>query len=101
MIANVPHDGGGGRTDRRARVLIVVARIERERARVLARAADRVCALILARDYPDTGIEIEIAKVRALCEELYPEKMALFEMIYGARFRRLREQFRNGETPTV
>ncbi len=101
MIANVPHDGDGGRTDRRARVLIVVARIERERARVLARAADRVCALILARDCPDTGIEAEIAKVRALCEELYPEKMALFEMIYGARFRRLREQFRSGKTPTV
>ena len=58
------------------------------------RLADRVCALILIGDYPAIDIEIERAKVRGRCEELYPDRMDLYEMIYESRFDRLWAQFR-------
>jgi hypothetical protein len=62
----------------------------------LRRAADRVCCLILISDYPEIDVEIEKAKVRQLAEELFPDRMDLYEMIYESRFRRLWEQFRTG-----
>ncbi len=66
----------------------------RRRMRELGRMADRVCSLIVATDYPEVDIEIEKAKVREKCEELFPERMELYEMVYESRFRRLWEQFR-------
>jgi len=66
----------------------------RERMRELQRMADRVCSLILIEDYPEIDIEIEKAKVREKCEELFPNRMDLYEMIYESRFNRLWEQFR-------
>ncbi len=67
---------------------------KRERMRELQRMADHVCSLILISDYPEIDIEIEKSKVRERCEELYPDSMDLYEMIYESRFNRLREQFR-------
>jgi len=61
---------------------------------ILRRKADRVCSLILISDYPDVDVDIEIEKVRQVCEELFPDRLWLFEIIYEARFQRLREQFR-------
>ena len=55
---------------------------------------DHVCSLILISDYPEIDIEIEKSKVRERCEELYPDSMDLYEMIYENRFNRLQEQFR-------
>jgi len=62
--------------------------------RELQRMADHVCSLILISDYPVIDIEIEKSKVRERCEELYPDSMDLYEMIYESRFNRLQEQFR-------
>ena len=56
--------------------------------------ADHVCSLILISDYPEIDIEIEKSKVRERCEDLYPDSMVLYEMIYESRFNRLKEQFR-------
>ena len=56
--------------------------------------ADHVCSLILISDYPEIDTVIEESKVRERCEELYPDSMDLYEMIYESRFNRLREQFR-------
>ncbi|MHC4268667.1 MAG: hypothetical protein ACYSWS_11495 [Planctomycetota bacterium] len=67
----------------------------RERMREFQRMADHVCSLILISDYPEIDIEIEKSKVRERCEELYPDRMDLYEMIYESRFNRLREQFRD------
>ncbi|KKL76801.1 hypothetical protein LCGC14_2041260 [marine sediment metagenome] len=67
---------------------------KREKMRELQRMADRVCSLILISDYPEIDIEIERSKVRERCEELYPDRMDLYEMIYESRFDRLWEQFR-------
>lgn len=69
--------------------------IARQNMEKLRRAADRVCCLILISDYPAIDIEIEKAKVRELAEELFPDRMDLYEMIYESRFRRLWEQFRS------
>ncbi len=61
----------------------------------LRRLADRVCTLILTRDYPEVDIEIEKARLRDTALRLFPDRAALYEMIYESRFRRLEEQFRN------
>jgi hypothetical protein len=65
-------------------------RLQRE----LAAMADAVCRLIVSTDYPEVDVAIEIEKVRTRCEELFPDRMELFEMIYESRFDRLWEQWR-------
>jgi len=60
----------------------------------LRRAADRISFLIVASDYQRIDIQIEIGTLRERCREFFPDRMELFEMIYGARFRRLWRQFR-------
>jgi hypothetical protein len=66
----------------------------RANQRELAGMADRVCQLILLSDLPDVDVAIEKEKVRARCEELFPDRMDLYEMIYESRFQRLWEQWR-------
>ena len=61
--------------------------------KVLQRAADRIAVHILSTDLPRVDILIEIEKLRELCEELFPGRDDLFEMIYARRFERLWEQF--------
>ena len=60
----------------------------------LRRKADRICALIVGSDYPDIDIEIEVRALRRWCRDKLPDRLELFDMIYGSRFRRLRQQFR-------
>ena len=66
----------------------------RRAMREIQRMVHRVCALILNPDYPEVDILIERRKVRQRCEELFPDRMDLYEMIYDSRFDRLMEQFR-------
>lgn len=68
--------------------------VSRQAMRELQRMVHRVCALILNCDYPEIDIVIERDKVRHRCEELFPDRMDLYEMIYESRFDRLMEQFR-------
>jgi len=58
---------------------------------------DQVCHLIVFTDYAHIDIVIEEQKVRERCEELFPDRMELYEMIYESRFDRLWEQFRAHE----
>jgi hypothetical protein len=60
----------------------------------LAREADRIATLILHGDLPDVDVDIAIERLRDRCRELFPDREDLFEMVYAARFRRLREQWR-------
>ncbi|HHT9118348.1 MAG TPA: hypothetical protein ACFYD1_06935 [Candidatus Hypogeohydataceae bacterium YC38] len=69
-------------------------RLLRQKMHELQRMADHVCMLIVSTDYPEIDIEIEKAKVRERCEELYPDRMELYNMIYESRFNRLWQQFR-------
>lgn len=66
-----------------------------DHAEDLKRQADRICSLILASDFPDVDIDIEIINLRKWCEKNLPERADLFEIIYVNRFQRLREQFRS------
>ena len=63
--------------------------------RELSKMADHVCQLILMSDYPDVDVAIEKEKVRARCEELFPDRMELYDMIFESRFQRLWEQWRD------
>ncbi len=59
----------------------------------LKRKAERLCSLILRSDYPEVDIAIERANLREWCEEVFPDRMDLYEMIYESRFDRLMDQF--------
>lgn len=63
-------------------------------ARVLQRKADRVASMIVTSSYSDVECALAEREVRMECLRLCPDRMDLFELIYAARFRRLREQFR-------
>ena len=65
----------------------------------LQRAVSRVCVLILRDDYPAIDVEIAKEQVRNLAEELFPDRMDLYEMVYESRFRRLWEQWRELRPP--
>ena len=65
----------------------------RDRMRLLQREADRISVLILSTDLPQVDILIQVEKLRELCEELFPGREELFEMVYASRFERLWEQF--------
>ena len=58
------------------------------------RHLDRLCFLIVATDCSDREIDIERLHLRSQAMKLFPEKMALYDLVYESRFRRLREQFR-------
>lgn len=65
----------------------------REKMQRLQQLADRICVLILSTDIPEVDILIERRKLHELCEELFPGRSDLFDMIYESRFDRLWEQF--------
>ena len=67
---------------------------ESKRMERLKRMADRISFLIVSTDYPEVDILIEEEKLREECKTLFPDRMDLFEIIYIARFKRLKEQFR-------
>ena len=50
-------------------------------------------SFIPSTDLPQVDIVIQVERLRELCEELFPGRGELFEMIYGSRFDRLSEQF--------
>jgi len=70
--------------------------IERETRclRAFQQEADEISRLIVATDLPWIDIEIRINRLRTEAERLFPRKKDLFEMVYAARFVRLREQWR-------
>lgn len=66
----------------------------RENMAWLQRKADRISVLILSTDLPEIDILIERRKLREQCEELFPGRGELFDMVYESRFNRLWEQFK-------
>ena len=64
----------------------------------LRRSADRVARMILTSSFSDLECAQAERELRMECLELLPEKMTLYDLVYTARFRRLREQFRCGES---
>jgi len=73
--------------------------IERETRylRAFQREADDIGRLILSTELAWVDIEIRIEQLRRRAEKLFPRKAELFELIYGSRFRRLWEQWRDAD----
>jgi hypothetical protein len=73
------------------------ARVREERKlQELKTLVDRICFLIVSTDYEAADVRIEAANARRRCEQLFPGKGHIFDLIYGSRFRRLWCQFREG-----
>jgi len=66
-----------------------------EPAVTLQRMADRVASMILTSSYSDLECALAERELRMECLRLCPDRMELFDRIYTARFRRLRDQFRD------
>jgi hypothetical protein len=71
--------------------------LEEEKIDEIKRSSERIAFLIVSSDYPKPDIELEKAKLKELIEKLFPEKAHLYDLIYESRFKRLWEQFREGE----
>ena len=69
---------------------------EDEAVRTLQRQADRICEMIVSGDVPPIDIEIQQAALRETIACQFPEKQALYQLLYESRFRRLWQQFRHG-----
>ncbi|MBI2104909.1 MAG: hypothetical protein HYT90_04945 [Candidatus Omnitrophica bacterium] len=68
---------------------------EDEAVRALQRQADRICELIVSGDVPLIDIEIQQAALREAVARAFPDKQALYQLLYDSRFRRLWQQFRH------
>ena len=69
---------------------------EDEAVRALQRQADRICEMIVSGEAAQIDIEIQQAALREAILKAFPEKQALYQLIYESRFRRLWQQFRHG-----
>ena len=68
---------------------------EEDPAAVIQRMADRVASMIVTSSYSDLECALAERELRMECLHLMPDRMALYDLIYTSRFRRLREQFRD------
>ncbi len=66
-----------------------------EPAEHIRRMADRVASMILTSSFSDVECALAERDLRMECLSLLPDKMSLYDLVYTARFRRLREQFRS------
>ena len=67
---------------------------EHKKAREIQRDAEAICAMILDENSPEVDIEIAKERLKRKAEELFPDKLEVYRMIYEARFKRLWDQFR-------
>lgn len=65
----------------------------------IASLVSRVCQLILSEEVPDYEVVLAQRAARLECLRLLPEKIDLFDLVYGARFARLKAQFRDIDEP--
>jgi len=69
-----------------------------EPALALQRLADRVASMVVTSSYSDLECALAERELRMECLRLLPGRMRLFDLVYGARLRRLHEQFRPGRS---
>jgi len=67
---------------------------EDEAADELRRGADRVARMILISSFTDLECALAERELRMECLHLLPDRLWLFDLVYAARFRRLKDQFR-------
>lgn len=69
---------------------------EDEAVQTLQRQADRICEMIVSGDAAQIDIDIAQNALREAIARSFPDKQALYQLIYESRFRRLWQQFRHG-----
>lgn len=67
---------------------------EDDTVRALQAQADRICAMIVSEEAHPVDIEIQQITLREAVSRAFPEKAALYQLLYESRFRRLWQQFR-------
>lgn len=67
---------------------------QKEKLEKLKSKVDKICTMILSKEYKKVDIEIEKNKFRKKFLRIFPDKEKLYNMIYESRFKRLWEQFR-------
>ena len=67
---------------------------ETRKLRAFQRDADEITHLIVNTDLPWVDVAIRVQRLRDLCEQAFPGKGFLLEMVYAGRFRRLWRQWR-------
>jgi nucleoside-triphosphatase len=67
---------------------------EDDAVRALQRQADRICEMIVSGDIPQIDIEIQQQTLREAVARSFPDKQALYHLLFDSRFRRLWQQFR-------
>ena len=70
---------------------------EDEAVRALQRQADRICEMIVSGEVAPIDIEIQQTTLREAVARVFPDKQALYQLLYESRFRRLWQQFRHEE----
>ena len=68
---------------------------EDEAVRALQRQAERIYEMIVLGDVPLVDLEIAQEALRQAVARAFPEKAALYQLLYETRFRRLWQQFRH------
>jgi len=68
---------------------------EDEAVRALQRQADRISEMIVSEDASPIDIEIQQAALREAIAKSFPDKQALYQLLFESRFRRLWQQFRH------
>ena len=68
---------------------------EDDAVRALQQQANRICEMIVSGDVPQIDIEIQQTALREAVARAFPEKQALYQLLYESRFRRLWQQFRH------
>ena len=71
----------------------------REFCNTLSLLHDRICNSILHLDLEWIDVDIQINEMRLFCQEHEPDRLALFEMVYAARFPRLYETWGRHNEP--
>jgi nucleoside-triphosphatase len=69
---------------------------EDDAVRALQRQADRICEMIVLGEAAPIDIEIQQTALREAISRTFPDKQALYQLIFESRFRRLWQQFRHG-----
>ena len=93
IIPLTPANRGAVEEELTARLSALCA--EDEAVRALQQQADRICEMIVSGEVPQIDIEIQQATLREMIARTFPEKQALYQLIYESRFRRLWQQFRH------
>lgn len=72
----------------------IEVRQEDEKVLKIQREADKICQMILNSDFSEVDIEIAKQEFFSLLQQLFPDKIYLYDLIFEPRFKRLWEQFR-------